>query len=121
IYLILLIVSTASCNNLASSQNAQNHPAESGHLNTDKNTIQSRYNPPVGFFRPKKPTGFHQYMVQLPLKPYGSKVSYFNGSIKEPKDIYNGVVAIPIGSKDLHQCADACMRLRADYLYHTRQ
>jgi hypothetical protein len=51
------------------------------------------------------------------LKPQNAKVKYYNGREKPNQGVYVGVVDLPIGSKNLHQCADAVMRLRADYLY----
>ncbi|MEZ4798767.1 MAG: DUF4846 domain-containing protein [Flavobacteriales bacterium] len=36
-------------------------------------------------------------------------------------DVYDAVVDLEIGTKDLHQCADAVMRLRAEYLWVTQQ
>ena len=45
----------------------------------------------------------------------------YNGSIKENYNVYDAVVDLPIGKKDLHQCADAVMRLRAEYLYNQQQ
>ena len=45
------------------------------------------------------------------------KVTYYNGEKKPGDDVYIAVVNLPIGEKDLHQCADAVMRLRMDYLY----
>ncbi len=35
--------------------------------------------------------------------------------------MYCSVVNLPIGNKDLHQCADAVMRLRADYLHKQKK
>jgi hypothetical protein len=55
------------------------------------------------------------------LKPQGSKVLYYNGGVKDYPGVYEAVVDLPIGSKDLHQCADAVMRLRAEYLYKQKK
>jgi hypothetical protein len=87
-------------------------------INTDKSKIRERINPPTGYKRKLYPEGSYQYFLQnLPLKPHGAKVLDYKG---EP--IYNqfehiAVIDYDIGNKDLQQCADAVIRLRAEYLY----
>ena len=44
----------------------------------------------------------------------------YDGRIKPNRGVYHAVVDLPIGSRDLHQCADAVMRLRAEYLYQQK-
>ncbi|VAW10513.1 hypothetical protein MNBD_BACTEROID03-1736 [hydrothermal vent metagenome] len=91
-------------------------------LNTTGNNIKSRFNPPQGYQRTKlNSTSFGTYLRRLPLKPVGSKVAYFNGQIKPNRNVYAAVVDLPIGKRDLHQCADAVMRLRADYLFSQKE
>ncbi len=60
---------------------------------------------------------FESYLRNLRLKPENSIVKYYNGKEKSNNGIYEAVVDLPIGKKDLHQCADAVMRLRAEYLW----
>ncbi|RYY38774.1 MAG: hypothetical protein EOO08_13240 [Chitinophagaceae bacterium] len=81
------------------------------------NTIETRFNPPPGFVRKPAAAGsFAAYLRSLPLKPAGSKVHYFNGAEK-PANVYNAVVDLDVGKRDLQQCADAVMRLRAEWLW----
>ena len=85
-------------------------------------TIQSRFSPPAGFRRmPVDSMSFANYLRHLPLKPVGSTVKLFNGRTKTNNDIYEAVVDLPIGKRDLHQCADAVMRLRAEYLFQAKK
>jgi hypothetical protein len=80
-------------------------------------TISARFSPPAGFKRkPEDENSFAYYLRNLPLKPSGSKVRYFNGDIK-PSNVYEAVVDMPISNHNLHQCADAVIRLRAEYFY----
>lgn len=86
------------------------------------NTISTRFNAPIGFARTHvSQNSFGEYLRNLPLKPDGSKVKYFDGDYKENNGVYVAVVDLSIGNKDLHQCADAVMRLRADYLYSQKR
>ncbi len=41
----------------------------------------------------------------------------FNGQLKRNQDAQYAVLDIPVGRKDLQQCADAVMRMRASWLY----
>ncbi|QLG44415.1 DUF4846 domain-containing protein [Costertonia aggregata] len=87
-------------------------------IDVDENTIATRFLVPEGFERTKTDsTSFANYLRNLPLKPDGHLVKYYNGQTKPNENVYAAVVNLPIGKRDLHQCADAVMRLRAEYLY----
>jgi hypothetical protein len=110
-------------------QAAKKSPVESGSVNYTATTlinpagtcIQNRFNTPSNFHRiPAEPGTFQEYLRNLPLKPHGSKVKYFNGIIKE-NICYDAVVDLDIGKKDLLQCADAVMLLRAEYFYSRKE
>ena len=84
-------------------------------------TLQTRFNTPSGFER--KPVDKHSfafYLRNLPLKPVGSKVKYYNGDTKEDF-VYDAVVDMEISNKNLQQCADAVMRLRGEYFYSQKE
>ena len=91
-------------------------------INPEGKTLDTRFLLPDGFQRTKDDsTSFGYYLRKLPLKPNGSKVKLYNGDEKNAEGVYDAVVDLPIGNKDLHQCADAVMRLRAEYLYSQKQ
>jgi len=90
-------------------------------INPPGKTIIERIKVPEGFQRVEPGEGsFGDYLRDLPLKPHGSPVCYYNGKEKT-KNVYAAVVDMDIGDRDLQQCADAVMRLRAEYLYHQEQ
>ncbi len=95
-----------------------NHQSLVYQVNDKGQTIKDRFPTPFGFHRVNlSENSFSGYLRSLSLKSHGSQVKYYNGEIKPVNDVYLGVVDLPIGSKNLHQCADAVMRLRAEYLY----
>lgn len=92
------------------------------YINPSGMTVQTRYNVPENYTRKTySPQDFGYHLQQLPLKVYGEKVKYYNGKEKNTPQVYSSVVDLPIGTKDLHQCADAAMRLRADFLYQQKR
>lgn len=83
-----------------------------------ENTIINRIRVPFGYERYKHSKGtFAHWLQHLPLKPGNPKVFLFDGSPKWNQQAHCYVVDIETGTKDLQQCADALMRLRAEYLY----
>lgn len=81
-------------------------------------TIATRFLPPDGYERVPSATGsFAHYLQHLPLKPDGSSVHLYNGRRKDYQRSNAAVVDLDVGDRDLQQCADAVMRLRAEYLY----
>ncbi len=91
-------------------------------INPDGMAIKSRILLPEGFKRPTyRVEEFGNFLENLPLYPIDQEVHYYNGKIKPRNNIYNSVVKLDIGKRDLHQCADAVMRLRADYLYQQKR
>ncbi len=72
---------------------------------------------PNGFVRTKADTNsFTYYLRNLELKP-DNKVLLYNGKEKENQSAQYAVIKMDVGTRDLQQCADAVMRLRAEYLY----
>jgi hypothetical protein len=89
-----------------------------GWINPEGNLVATRFRLPDGFSSaPMNPNSWGNYLRNLPLKPDGSDVLTYSGAAKANHQTYLAVVNLPIGTKDLHQCADAVMRLRAEYLF----
>lgn len=86
---------------------------------TDENTIQTRFAVPPNYKRTTiDSTSFQSYLRNLKLKPANALVQYYDGTKKSKEGVYVAVVDLEIGKKDLHQCADAIMRLRGEYLWN---
>ena len=91
-------------------------------INPSGSTIEKRILPPPDFTRIMgNDDSFAKYLRSLPLKPHGSEVLLYDGSIKTNYNTYDAVIDMEIGNKDLHQCADAVMRLRAEYLWNHKR
>jgi hypothetical protein len=85
---------------------------------TDAGTLAARIAPPAGFARrPVPQDSFAAWLRGLPLKPAGAPVLLFNGAPKPRQDVHAAVIDIDVGTRDLQQCADAAMRLRAEWLF----
>ena len=58
---------------------------------------------------------FSTWLRKIKLKN-DNRVFLYNGRLKGNQEAQFAVLNIPVGNKDLQQCADAVMRLRAEYL-----
>lgn len=91
-------------------------------LNTNGKTIKTRFKIPNGYARvTPKNNSFQFYLQNFPLKADGSKVHFYNGELKGDQNIHAAILGIDVGKRDLQQCADATMRLRAEYLFKQKQ
>lgn len=63
------------------------------------------------------PNSFAAWLRNVPLLPTGAPVLLHTGGHKSRQDVHAAVLDISVGRKDLQQCADAVIRLRAEHLY----
>lgn len=72
---------------------------------------------PAGFKRLEQPnSSFANWLRSISLKK-DKTVYLYDGRVKPNQLAQFAVLDVPVGTKDLQQCADAIMRLRAEYLF----
>lgn len=77
-----------------------------------------RFKAPEGDHRiVSTPGTFAAYLQNIPLKPAGTHTLTYQGKVAVTDAYTAAVVDISVGKQDLQQCADAVMRLRAEYLF----
>lgn len=85
-------------------------------------TIASRFSLPHGYARVSaRDESYAAFLRGLSLYPAGTPVRYFDGREKPNPEIYAAVLTLDRGDRDLQQCADAVMRLRAEWLWAARR
>jgi len=127
VFLIILTAITCCKNDKKSSHlfiNPEN-PASVAPLvkiNKEKNTIKERFSAPKNYkWQEERPDSFGYFIEHFQLKPYGSKILKYNGTEIATQNLHEAILNIDTGNKDLQQCADAVIRLRAEYLYKTKK
>ena len=86
-----------------------------------RNSLAARFAPPAGCERVAvAPGSFGDWLRHLPLLPAGTPVRLYNGQLKNRQDVHAAVLDLDVGTRDLQQCADAVIRLRAEYLFSVR-
>lgn len=84
----------------------------------EEKSINNRVPVPDGFVRTVEPPASYGHWLRfLPLKKSGQPVLLFNRKPKLNQAAHYAVIDIDVGDKDLQQCADFIIRLRAEYLY----
>ncbi|MHB9023391.1 MAG: DUF4846 domain-containing protein [Armatimonadota bacterium] len=83
-----------------------------------RQAIGNRIAVPRGYARVAvAPGSFAEWLRGLPLKKGQPPVLLYNGAKKNDQTVHVAVVNMDVGRADLQQCADAVMRLRAEYLF----
>lgn len=72
---------------------------------------------PVGFERVKADTGTFAYFLRHTALKKSTTVYLYNGQPKANQSAQYALLDISVGDANLQQCADAVMRLRAEYLF----
>ncbi len=91
-------------------------------INKDQNTIIERFPAPKGYaFVNVHQNSFEEYIENFPLKKYGSPILKYDGTEIETQHLHEAIFDIDTGTKDLQQCADAIIRLRAEYLFKMKK
>jgi Domain of unknown function (4846) len=72
---------------------------------------------PEGYsFKNVPSNSFAAWLGNIPLKK-DNTVYLYNGDVKQNQQAQFAVLDISVGNKNLQQCADAVMRMRAEYLF----
>jgi Domain of unknown function (4846) len=111
-----LFLMSFACNNNANSEAAKpispNKIVQAEDANSIKNIPL-----PEGYFRVENgDDSFATWLQNVGLKK-DKTVYKFDGTEKYNQDAQYAVLDISVGTRDLQQCADAVMRLRAEYLF----
>lgn len=87
-------------------------------VDTNYTSVQNSIDPLEGFKRLNLKTDSYGFWLRnLPVLKDDDRVHLYNGEKKFNQLAHHSIIDIDVGTKDLQQCADAVMRLRAEYLY----
>ncbi|WP_262919282.1 DUF4846 domain-containing protein [Niabella hibiscisoli] len=119
IYLITMLF-WVGCEQASVRSAVREYPAESA-SNIDAFRSVGAIREPAGSKRIDcKEGSFGHWLRKVTLKS-GNEVFLFNGRLKPNQQAQYAVMDISVGKRDLQQCADAVMRLRAEFLFDQKR
>lgn len=87
-------------------------------IDTTKSTIRTRFQSPKGFkWLDEKAETFAYFLMNFPLYPQNFPVRDYRELPIQKQYNHAAILKIDVGEKDLQQCADAWIRLYAEFLY----
>ncbi|MDC1162298.1 DUF4846 domain-containing protein [Tenacibaculum sp.] len=95
---------------------------KSSYINHKGSTVKSRIKVPSGYKRVSYSEGSFQNFIQnYKLKPWGSEIINYDGSKYVNQFGHIGILNISVPRNKLEQCADALIRLRAEFLWDSNK
>ncbi|MBR0031849.1 MAG: hypothetical protein IJP61_06155 [Treponema sp.] len=96
---------------------SQNSETSSALIDESGMTVETRIKLPEGYERVEvTPGSYEDFYRKLPLKSAGASIYYYDGR-KKGGNYHVAVYDFPTLNEDLLQCADSCMKMRAEYYY----
>ncbi len=86
----------------------------------EKAEVVADITPPSGF-EGVNPDSFQRFLLNLSLKQKGAPVRLYDGSLKQNQSVHYRVIDLPIGNRNLHQCADGIFHLQALFHWHRKE
>lgn len=87
-------------------------------INTSGNIIKDRIPPPPGYtWVQEENNSFPAFLQNIELQPHGSEILDYSGKPIFNQSEHLAILNYDVGTRDLQQCADAVIRIRAEYLY----
>ncbi len=115
--IILSFLCTACNNNGSNGQSVKNNSSNVSKAFENPYQVINKIPLPMGYVRIEEPqNSFGNFLQNIGLKK-DKTVYKFNGELKGNQSAQFAVIDVTVGDKDLQQCADAIMRLRAEYLF----
>lgn len=95
---------------------------EQMNIDYSKTTVNTRFSPPKEYQWIKEEEGsFGDFLNKFPLYPEGFPVRTYQKIPIEKQYFHAGILKLDVGEKDLQQCADAWIRLYAEYLWGKKE
>lgn len=88
-------------------------------INKEGNTIATRYTNTDPRYERRATNDYGTWLLNRELHPVGHVTHYYNGKTKYV-NCQVGVLTYDFIGENLQQCADACIRLRAEYLWEKK-
>jgi len=120
IVLVLIITMTSKGKRLANHLGGiiENTIKTQKYIYENGDSISTRIQVPEGYKRVVYPKGsFQEYLRNYRLKRHGAPIINYDGSTYFAQHWHDAILEIPVPSNGLQQCADALMRIRAEYLW----